>query len=88
MPLSKDPSAKKSQPLDATSPSPTREKPIVAQIKNPKAILWDGESDPYVDFLDQDAVKDMLQVGIREITKEKDLVSAWEKLIPYKVVEI
>ena len=75
-----------SGPSDSTS-TPVLQKPFVVQVKNPRSIQWDGRTYPYVNGIDQSEVEHMLQAGIKNLTGEKDIRSAWAKLIPYRAGE-
>ena len=51
--------------------------PRVISVHSDKAARWDSSTYPSIDSIDQDIVEDMLNRGIKALTEEKSVESAW-----------
>jgi len=49
----------------------------VISVHSDKATRWDSSTYPFIDSIDQDIVEDMLNKGIKALTEEKSVESAW-----------
>jgi len=54
--------------------------PRVVKIYNPKATFWDYKEEKYLDFINRKEVSKMVEAGIIELTEEKDIPKAWQKI--------
>lgn len=57
-------------------------KPRVTRVHSPKATFWDYKTKPYIKFINQDIVDQMLAYGLRTFTRTSSASKAWEKLMP------
>ena len=81
---------KKPPQMEASSKSllsSVHERPIVVQVKDLRSTYWDGSSYPYVDYINQKMVDQMLESGLRALTGEKTAIAAWKAIVPYKTGE-
>jgi len=53
-------------------------------LKSDRIILWDGITYPYVDYINQEAVDELINEGIKQLAGLKNTESAWKKIIHYK----
>ena len=51
----------------------------VLWIRDPNVTFWDGVTGYYGDYVSQNRVNAMLEIGIKELTGESNGVSAWQK---------
>lgn len=59
--------------------------PKVIRIFNKKATAWDYTTHPYINYINNDVVKDMLSKGLATLTETKNIKDAWKTIIsPYK----
>jgi uncharacterized protein (DUF362 family) len=56
------------------------QKSKVVSVRSSRATNWDFKTYPYVDFVDYETVKEMLNTGIRLLTGEKSTSRAWHCL--------
>jgi hypothetical protein len=53
----------------------------VVHIRNAAATTWTGETD-YWNYLEQEVVDSMVELGLKELTGEATAVDAWKQLMP------
>jgi uncharacterized protein (DUF362 family) len=63
----------------------TQNMSTVVSIYSPNVTKWDYKTYPYVDYIDSDNVKKMLNEGVKSLTGEESSSNAWRSLfISYK----
>jgi hypothetical protein len=55
-------------------------RPRVVHVRNPGATFWDFTTGWYGDYVDQEAVDEMIGDGLRVLTGQESLLAAWEVL--------
>ncbi len=56
----------------------------VVVLRSDDIISWDGTAHPYVDYINQEAVDELINKGIGQLTGAKDTRTAWKNIINYK----
>jgi hypothetical protein len=70
----------RTRPTRASTSGVTGNRVVWAQ--DPSVTFWDGVSGYYGDYVSQARVDAMMEKGIKELTEESNVVSAWQQIIP------